>query len=235
MALLWCQLTFRYNPSDPTQPRDFTVKPRVKRPMLVFTEKQPATTSASTTTSGASSTASSSASSSTAASPAASAPPLCKFLSPVTLLADVVPPDTPLYRQFLTRRTASHQSQSNTQRMVEGNSMFITPQVQAEMERKRRREEEKKEGRGEDGEGGAGGMRGKRKEGKRVRGERAEVESLLLRLFSESRWLSLKQLVEGTQQPLNFLKEVMTDMCVRETKGENKDKYQLKEKYRIDE
>ena len=222
------QLTFRYNPIDPTQPRELTIKPRTKRPMLVFTEKPSTTTLASS-----SSTASSAVSSTSPGLPAA-APLTCKFLSPVTLIADVVPPDTPLYRQFLTRRTASHQSQSNTQRMVEGGSLFITPQVQAEMERKRRREEEKKEGRGEDGEVGGGGFRGKKREGKRVRGERAEVESLLLRLFSESRWLSLKQLVEGTQQPINFLKEVMQDMCVRDTKGENKDKYQLKEKYRID-
>ena len=101
------------------------------------------------------------------------------------------------------------------------------------MERKRRREEEKKEGKeGRDEEGG-GGSRGKKKEGKRVRGERAEVEMLLLRMFSESRWLTLKQLVEGTQQPINFLKEVMNAMCVRETRGENKDKYQLNDKYTV--
>ena len=104
------------------------------------------------------------------------------------------------------------------------------------MERKRRREEEKKESKeGKEEEGGGGGVRGKKKEGKRVRGERAEVEMLLLRLFSETRWLTLKQLVEGTQQPINFLKEVMNAMCVRETRGENKDKYQLNDKYRIEE
>ena len=206
--------------------------------MLVFTEKTPAPNAAPSSLSPAASLLSSS-SASPSLPPSSSSSPLppsgsvCKFLAPVTLIADVVPPDTPLYRQFLTRRTASHASQSNTQRMEDRGDLFITPQVQAEIERKRRREDDRKE-KGAAGDRDDAPTKG-RKDGKRVRGERAEVESLLLRLFSETRWLTLRQLVVGTQQPVNFLKEVMSDMCVRETKGEHKDQYQLNERYRIGE
>jgi len=121
--------------------------------------------------------------------------------------------------------------------MDETDGMFVTPQVQAERERKRRREEEKREEKREAKEGKTTDRdsRDRRRDGKRVRGSKEEVESMLLRMFSDSRWLTLKQLTEGTQQPEAYLKKVMADMCVRETKGDNKDKYQLKEKYRIAE
>ena len=73
----------------------------------MFTEKVASTTTAAS----ASSSSISPVSSSPAQSSSVPAVPTSrKFLAPVSFIADVVPPDTPLYRQFLTRRTASHQS-----------------------------------------------------------------------------------------------------------------------------
>ena len=239
---LAAQLTLRYSPTDPTQPKEFVVRPRNKRHMLVFTEKQQTAAAqqagaAANTSPSASAPASASASSAAAGSSPAAAPQ-CKYLSAVSLIADVVPSDTASYRSLVSRRTASFLSHSNTQRLVETDG-FITPQVQQEMERKRRRDDERKEERREAKEAKAEGREREREpsgsKGKRVRGSREEVESQLLRLFSESRFLSLRQLQDATQQPVNFLKSVMQDMCVRETRGDNKDKYQLNEKYRIDD
>ena len=127
----------------------------------------------------------------------------------------------------------SHLAANEVRRTEDSEQLLITPAVQREMERLKRRDDEKKERRKTDKDDRP--PTGKeQKEGKRVRAERAEVETTLLRQFSEHRFLTLKQLIEATQQPTAYLKEVVNDMCVRETKGDNKDKYQLKEKYRID-
>ena len=224
----------RYIPSDPSQPSEFIVRPRNKRQMLVFTEKPlPPTADDSNSTVTHQQPAVTSNSSAAQPPPPAAVPPPCKFLASVSAIADVVPPDTDAYRALLSRRVQSQLTANEVRRMDDSDQIIITPQVQQEIERKRRREEEKKERKGRDKDDRP--LPGKeQKEGKRVRADREQVESNLLRLFSSSQFLTLKQLIEATQQPVGYLKEVVSDLCVRETKGDNKDKYQLKEKYRID-
>lgn len=199
--------------------------------MLVFTEKP--TTNTTTADDSNNTAAQQQPTATSQPPPPAATPPACKFLASVSAIADVVPPDTEVYRALLSRRVQSQLAVNEVRRMEDSDQLIITPAVQQEIERKRRREEEKKERKAADKDDRL--PRGKeQKEGKRVRAEREVVESALLRLFSEQPFLTLKQLIEATQQPVGYLKEVVSDMCVRETKGDNKDKYQLKEKYRID-
>ena len=223
----------RYASSDPSQPSEFVVRPRNKRQMLVFTEK-PATAAddtasqqqaAASTTSGASSF--------QPAAPPAAIPPPCKFLAPVSAIADVVPPDSNEYRALLSKRVASQLSANEVRRTEDSEQLLITPQVQQEIERRKRLDEERKERKGRDKDDRPPPGK-EQKEGKRVRAEREVVESGLLHLFSGHQFLNIKQLLEATQQPQTYLKEILNDMCVRETRGEHKDQYQLKEKYRID-
>ena len=224
----------RYTPSDPSQPSEFIVRPRNKRQMLVFTEKQTTDDASTAAAQQPQQQPPSSSSTSSQLLPAPAAVPApCKFLAAVSAIADVVPPDTEAYRALLSKRVQSQQAANEVRRMEDSEQMIITPQVQQEIEKRRRREEEKRERKGRDKDDRPA-VGKEQKEGKRVRAERADVETALLRLFSENRFLTLKQLTEATQQPVGYLKEVVGDMCVRETKGDNKDKYQLKEKYRID-
>ena len=226
-------VTLKYTPSDASQPGEFIVRPRNKRQMLVFTEKPQSTPADDTSAATALLPAATSLSTSQPLVPPAAAPPLCKFLSSVSAIADVVPPDSDAYRALLSKRVQSQLTANEVRRMEDSEQLIITPAVQQEIERKKRRDEERKERKALDKDDRP--LPGKeQKEGKRVRAEREIVESALLRLFSEVQFLTMKQLVQATQQPVGYLKEVVNDMCVRETKGDNKDKYQLKEKYRID-
>ena len=224
----------RYTPTDPALPGEFIVRPRNKRQMLVFTEKPTPVADDTTASTQQQQAAGSTTSPSQPPQPAApSVPPPCKFLSAVSAIADVVPPDSEAYRALLSKRVQSQLAANEVRRTEDSEHMIITPQLQQEIEKKKRRDEEKKERKGRDKDDRP--LPGKeQREGKRVRAEREVVESALLRLFSQTPFLTLKQLTEATQQPVGYLKEVVSDMCVRETKGDNKDKYQLKEKYRID-
>lgn len=184
------QLTLRCPPTgDPTQPREFVVKPRGHRPMLVFTE-----------------------------TPGAGADGPCKLVGAVSVIADATPVDSAEYRAFLRNRTVARAASGNTQRFQEASDMRATPQTIAELERKKR----------------TVALVARPTKEKRARGEREEVESMLLRAFDQQQFYTFRQLEDLTNQPKSFLQEILAGMCVRESKGENKDKYQLNDKYRID-
>lgn len=67
---------------------------------------------------------------------------------------------------------------------------------------------------------------------KRVRGSRETVEGRLFVLFEERPFWTLRQLVDATQQPQQFLKEVLGDICVYNKRGPNQGLYELKPEYK---
>jgi len=69
-------------------------------------------------------------------------------------------------------------------------------------------------------------------EGKRIRRERGELEEIVFKLFERRPNWALKQLVEETDQPVAFLKEVLNDLCIYNKRGANQGTYELKLEYK---
>jgi transcription initiation factor TFIIF subunit beta len=69
-------------------------------------------------------------------------------------------------------------------------------------------------------------------EGKRTRRDRRELEEIVFNLFERRPNWALKQLVEETDQPVAFLKEVLNDLCIYNKRGANQGTYELKPEYR---
>ncbi|CAM6083810.1 unnamed protein product [Calypogeia fissa] len=72
----------------------------------------------------------------------------------------------------------------------------------------------------------------KQPEGKRIRRERAELEEDVFKLFERQPNWTLRQLVQETDQPVAFLKEVLNDLCVYNKRGANQGTYELKPEYK---
>ncbi|KAJ7295795.1 hypothetical protein O6H91_Y064900 [Diphasiastrum complanatum] len=70
-------------------------------------------------------------------------------------------------------------------------------------------------------------------EGKRIRRERNELEDIVFKLFERQPNWALKQLVQETDQPVAFLKEVLNDLCVYNKRGANQGTYELKPEYKL--
>ncbi|BBM98477.1 transcription initiation factor TFIIF subunit beta [Marchantia polymorpha subsp. ruderalis] len=72
----------------------------------------------------------------------------------------------------------------------------------------------------------------KQPEGKRIRRERNELEDIVFKLFERQPNWTLKQLVQETDQPVAFLKEVLNDLCIYNKRGANQGTYELKPEYK---
>ncbi|KAF8663853.1 hypothetical protein HU200_055188 [Digitaria exilis] len=72
----------------------------------------------------------------------------------------------------------------------------------------------------------------KANETKRIRMDRGELEKKLFKLFeSQPNW-SLKQLLQKTNQPEQFLKEILNEICVYNKRGPNQGTHELKPEYK---
>ncbi|GBG90943.1 hypothetical protein CBR_g51547 [Chara braunii] len=69
-------------------------------------------------------------------------------------------------------------------------------------------------------------------EGKRIRQDRNDLEDVVFKLFDEQSYWPLKQLVQKTQQPVAFLKEVLNDLCIYNKRGQHQGTYELKPEYK---
>jgi len=69
-------------------------------------------------------------------------------------------------------------------------------------------------------------------ETKRTRRGRTEMENILFKLFERQPNWSLKQLMQGTDQPEQFLKEILNDLCVYNKRGPNQGTHELKPEYK---
>ncbi|KAG2601050.1 general transcription factor IIF subunit 2-like [Panicum virgatum] len=69
-------------------------------------------------------------------------------------------------------------------------------------------------------------------ETKRTRRGRTEMENILFKLFERQPNWSLKQLMQETDQPEQFLKEILNDLCVYNKRGPNQGTHELKPEYK---
>mmetsp|Transcript_7824 Transcript_7824/g.20201 ORF Transcript_7824/g.20201 Transcript_7824/m.20201 type:complete len:259 (-) Transcript_7824:234-1010(-) len=68
---------------------------------------------------------------------------------------------------------------------------------------------------------------------KRVRMDKDSLEKLLFRCFERKPFWGFSELVEETDQPSVWLKEVLLEVAVLNKSGDNKMKYQLKPEYQV--
>ncbi|KAL4575174.1 hypothetical protein LXL04_022016 [Taraxacum kok-saghyz] len=67
---------------------------------------------------------------------------------------------------------------------------------------------------------------------KRTRRDRGEMQDIMFKLFEgQSNW-TLKQLISETDQPEQFLKDLLKDLCIYNNKGSNQGTYELKPEYK---
>ncbi|KAL1292601.1 hypothetical protein HN51_053172 [Arachis hypogaea] len=69
-------------------------------------------------------------------------------------------------------------------------------------------------------------------ETKRTRRDRGEMEEIVFKLFERQPNWSLRNLIQETDQPEQFLKDILKDLCVYNNKGTNQGTYELKPEYR---
>ncbi|KAK7277310.1 hypothetical protein RIF29_18461 [Crotalaria pallida] len=67
---------------------------------------------------------------------------------------------------------------------------------------------------------------------KRTRRDRGEMEEIVFKLFERQPNWSLRNLIQETDQPEQFLKDILKDLCVYNNKGVNQGTYELKPEYR---
>ncbi|KAH7659658.1 DNA helicase protein [Dioscorea alata] len=67
---------------------------------------------------------------------------------------------------------------------------------------------------------------------KRTRRDRRELENIIFKLFERQPNWALKQLVLETDQPEQFLKEILNDLCVYNKRGPNQGTHELKPEYK---
>ncbi|KAK7380747.1 hypothetical protein VNO78_33264 [Psophocarpus tetragonolobus] len=67
---------------------------------------------------------------------------------------------------------------------------------------------------------------------KRTRRDRGEMEEIVFKLFERQSHWSLRNLIQETDQPEQFLKDILKDLCVYNNKGTNQGTYELKPEYR---
>ncbi|KAG6535000.1 hypothetical protein ZIOFF_008916 [Zingiber officinale] len=72
----------------------------------------------------------------------------------------------------------------------------------------------------------------KRQDAKRVRMDKGEMLNVLFRLFERQPNWGLKQLVLETNQPQQFLKEILSEICVYNKRGPNQATHELKAEYK---
>ncbi|CAN1323281.1 General transcription factor IIF subunit 2 [Linum perenne] len=72
----------------------------------------------------------------------------------------------------------------------------------------------------------------KQTEVKRTRRDRGELEDIMFKLFERQPNWALKQLVQETDQPAQFLKEILNELCVYNKRGSNQGTYELKPEYK---
>nr|GLL17959.1 general transcription factor IIF subunit 2-like isoform X2 [Ipomoea trifida] len=70
---------------------------------------------------------------------------------------------------------------------------------------------------------------------KRTRKDRDEMEEIMFKLFERQPNWTLKQLIQETDQPEQFLKDMLKLLCVYNNKGTNQGTYELKPEYKRSE
>ncbi|KAJ4971308.1 hypothetical protein NE237_004407 [Protea cynaroides] len=72
----------------------------------------------------------------------------------------------------------------------------------------------------------------KASEMKRTRRDRGEMEEIMFKLFERQTNWTLRLLIQETDQPEQFVKDLLKDLCVYNNKGTNQGTYELKPEYK---
>uniref|UniRef100_A0A3P8U271 General transcription factor IIF subunit 2 n=1 Tax=Amphiprion percula TaxID=161767 RepID=A0A3P8U271_AMPPE len=72
----------------------------------------------------------------------------------------------------------------------------------------------------------------KKEEGKRARADKQQVLDMLFSAFEKHQYYNIKYLVDITQQPVIYLKEILRDIGIYNVKGAHKNTWELKPEYR---
>ncbi|KAL0714210.1 hypothetical protein Bca4012_021189 [Brassica carinata] len=67
---------------------------------------------------------------------------------------------------------------------------------------------------------------------KRTRRDRREMEEVMFNLFERQSHWTLRNLIQDTDQPEQFLKDLLRDLCIYNNKGSNQGTYELKPEYK---
>ncbi|KAI3986196.1 hypothetical protein MKX01_004340 [Papaver californicum] len=67
---------------------------------------------------------------------------------------------------------------------------------------------------------------------RRSRRDRVEMEGIMFQLFERQPNWTLRQLIQETDQPEQFLKDILKELCVYNNRGTNQGSYELKPEYR---
>ncbi|XP_043701913.1 general transcription factor IIF subunit 2-like isoform X1 [Telopea speciosissima] len=67
---------------------------------------------------------------------------------------------------------------------------------------------------------------------KRTRRDRGEMEDIMFKLFERQPNWTLRQLIQETDQPEQFVKDLLKELCVYNNKGTNQGSYELKPEYK---
>ncbi|CAD5113652.1 DgyrCDS2813 [Dimorphilus gyrociliatus] len=67
---------------------------------------------------------------------------------------------------------------------------------------------------------------------KKVRGEKDQVQERLFAAFEKHQYYNIKDLQTLTQQPIAFLKEILNELCIYNTKAPHKNMWELKPEFR---
>ncbi|KAJ0239909.1 TFIIF beta subunit [Hirschfeldia incana] len=67
---------------------------------------------------------------------------------------------------------------------------------------------------------------------KRTRRDRREMEEVMFNLFERKSHWTLRNLIQDTDQPEQFLKDLLRDLCIYNNKGSNQGTYELKPEYK---
>lgn len=72
----------------------------------------------------------------------------------------------------------------------------------------------------------------KKRDGKRARDDRDTVLDLIFTAFQQHQYYNFRDLVHKTKQPVAYLKEILREVCIYNTKAPHKNMWELKPEYR---
>lgn len=72
----------------------------------------------------------------------------------------------------------------------------------------------------------------KKKQGKKMRDDKEKVMEILFSLFEKHQFYNIKDLVQETSQPINYLKEILNEVCTYNVKPPNRNMWELKPEFR---
>ncbi|XP_040281367.1 general transcription factor IIF subunit 2 [Bufo bufo] len=75
-------------------------------------------------------------------------------------------------------------------------------------------------------------LKRKKDDGKRARADKQQVLDMLFSAFEKHQYYNIKDLVDITKQPVQYLKEILRDIGIYNVKGTHKNTWELKPEYR---